>query len=366
MNRLFIIGNGFDLAHGLKTSYRDFLLWYLKSCFEKLKFEKDYEDDLISVKRKRQYENHNMDRALNLNAFEDIPDLLNIFYEGDTIWDLKIPSPFIKMVFNNSNSNWVNIENTYYRFLKMILKKNESSDNYRALKNLNNDLDSLRKKFIDYLKETCEGYNFNIDQSPFNRILSKINPYEKDIADVEDGVTDVKKESSTMFVNFNYTTLVEKYFDKLYTREGKFSLIQIHGSIRKPESIVFGFGDEIDDVYHEMERKNNNEFFKHIKSFKYFQDENYQKLMAFIDGSEPFEVIVLGHSLGLSDRTMLSQIFEHDNLERVQIYYYENENGNDFTEKTNEISRHFSNKGRMRLKVVPFSKSERIPQIEVD
>ncbi len=29
MNKLLIIGNGFDLAHGLKTSYNHFLLWYL-------------------------------------------------------------------------------------------------------------------------------------------------------------------------------------------------------------------------------------------------------------------------------------------------------------------------------------------------
>jgi hypothetical protein len=27
MNRIIIIGNGFDLAHGLKTSYGDFLDW---------------------------------------------------------------------------------------------------------------------------------------------------------------------------------------------------------------------------------------------------------------------------------------------------------------------------------------------------
>ena len=29
MNRLVLIGNGFDLAHGLKTSYKDFIDWYL-------------------------------------------------------------------------------------------------------------------------------------------------------------------------------------------------------------------------------------------------------------------------------------------------------------------------------------------------
>lgn len=28
MNRIVLIGNGFDLAHGLKTSYKDFIEWY--------------------------------------------------------------------------------------------------------------------------------------------------------------------------------------------------------------------------------------------------------------------------------------------------------------------------------------------------
>lgn len=28
MNRIVLIGNGFDLAHGLKTRYEDFINWY--------------------------------------------------------------------------------------------------------------------------------------------------------------------------------------------------------------------------------------------------------------------------------------------------------------------------------------------------
>lgn len=33
MNRLILLDNGFDLAHGLKTSYKDFIFWYLDECF---------------------------------------------------------------------------------------------------------------------------------------------------------------------------------------------------------------------------------------------------------------------------------------------------------------------------------------------
>ena len=39
MNRLVIIGNGFDLAHGLKTSYKDFIDWYWEQRFNALCFE---------------------------------------------------------------------------------------------------------------------------------------------------------------------------------------------------------------------------------------------------------------------------------------------------------------------------------------
>ena len=28
MNRIILIGNGFDLAHGLKTGYTNFIEWY--------------------------------------------------------------------------------------------------------------------------------------------------------------------------------------------------------------------------------------------------------------------------------------------------------------------------------------------------
>ena len=33
-NKLVLIGNGFDLAHGLKTSYMDFMDWYICGAFQ--------------------------------------------------------------------------------------------------------------------------------------------------------------------------------------------------------------------------------------------------------------------------------------------------------------------------------------------
>lgn len=55
MNRLILIGNGFDLAHGMKTSYNDFILWYLKKCFEEAYRKGSYSDKLIQIVENRGY-----------------------------------------------------------------------------------------------------------------------------------------------------------------------------------------------------------------------------------------------------------------------------------------------------------------------
>jgi hypothetical protein len=68
----------------------------------------------------------------------------------------------------------------------------------------------------------------------------------------------------------------------------------------------------------------------------------------------------MGHSCGLSDRILLNSIFERRNCKSIKIYYHqESETENDFVEKTYEISRHFSIKGKekMRETIVPFPNS---------
>jgi hypothetical protein len=102
-----------------------------------------------------------------------------------------------------------------------------------------------------------------------------------------------------------------------------------------------------------------------MKSFGYFKTSNYHDLIRFIE-ADNFQVFILGHSCGLSDRTMLNMIFEHNNCKSIKIFYYGDEKSNNYAELTQEISRHFSNKGEMRKKIVPFDKSSAMPQIQAD
>jgi len=67
--------------------------------------------------------------------------------------------------------------------------------------------------------------------------------------------------------------------------------------------------------------------------------------------ADKFQVYIIGHSCGLSDRTMFREIFGHENCRSIKIFYYQRPDGStDFTQKTFDMARHFTDKGEMRKK----------------
>ena len=47
MNRIILIGNGFDLAHGLPTRYEDFINWYCERWLQELETNKTIESSNV-------------------------------------------------------------------------------------------------------------------------------------------------------------------------------------------------------------------------------------------------------------------------------------------------------------------------------
>ena len=141
--------------------------------------------------------------------------------------------------------------------------------------------------------------------------------------------------------------------------------MQIHGDVNDIfNPIIFGYGDDTGGEYKELENMNEIELLKKIKSFQYPKTHNYHKLLNFIE-SEEFDVFVVGHSCGLSDRTLLKTIFEHKNCLAIQIFHYKQslkDADQEHFEKRIEISRHFSDKVLMRERILPFDPFCHIPQ----
>ena len=83
-------------------------------------------------------------------------------------------------------------------------------------------------------------------------------------------------------------------------------------------------------------------------------------MLSFLE-SEPFQALIMGHSCGNSDRTLLNTIFEHPNCVSIKPYYYvtDKEKGTDnYTELVQHISRNFNDMKLMRDKVVNKTQCE--------
>ncbi|MBN2743948.1 MAG: hypothetical protein JXR39_08650 [Marinilabiliaceae bacterium] len=347
MNQLYIIGNGFDLAHGMKTKYTDFIVWYLNGVYTRLVKTGVYEDELVRSTRKKDLP------EIEINSITKFDE-----YIKNDLFEFIYKNNFFKLIINDvSIRKWIDIEELYFRQLLLYDAKRKVGETW-------DEIDGFVQKHNDefhiikiLLKEYLAGIDVRI-YSPIVDIHSNLNSY---LAKYNIGVAENQR---ALFLNFNYTKTLDLYSD-LLTRH-KAYILHIHGEAdNDKQGIVFGYGDEMNDHYIEIEKLNKNEYLRNFKSFDYFKANQYRQFLQFIN-RDIFNVFILGHSCGLSDRILLNSIFEHENCNEIQIFYYDKGNGeNDFIEKTYEISRHFSGskKGEMRKKIVPFENSEPLVRV---
>ena len=429
MNRIIIVGNGFDLAHGVKTSYKDFIEWYFGKVIEELKRDYYYKDDLLEIKTIYNaiemfiYTNP-IDMSTYIdNAKSNLEIIKKMKYIGNE-FTFKFSPLFERIIKDVENKGWVDIEMDYYELLKDYAL-NKRGD----VKQLNDELSYIEKKLIEYLKIEQDKFDeFYIEEDlqdiiyePFSDISVslkgkkcldehieqdckdkendnlriKLENYGYDIKKVSDYIDYLFNKSkelnksisnfirterflkgdkfpkelllpnSIMLLNFNYTKIADKYM----TRYFQWLPNHIHGELNDECSVIFGYGDELDKKYKEIEELNDNECLEKVKSVKYLERDNYKKMEYFIE-SEPFQVYIMGHSCGNSDRTLLNKIFEHENCVSIKPFYYayKDKEGNDrdnYTEIVRNITRNFNDKQILRERVVNKTYCQPLPQSKV-
>lgn len=377
MNRLILIGNGFDLAHKLKTSYYDFILDYLETAFKIAKDKGEYNDELIKVTSSTAYISPELNNISDVTQFlfykiENLPDGNMRYANQMSNPHITTPAGAYKLSIKNNFFNtllsecgeykWVDIENRYYKELLQILDVVYDEKKQQKVERLNNTLTYLIQKLESYLKsQMSENYIPELAHLLFEKISRRDIVYSDSLSFFSKDIG----PKAFHFLNFNYTNTLEKYVGEFNSLGGdvKASINYIHGQVESLENpIIFGFGDELDVNYSRIEAELSKGFLKFIKSFWYFKTPCYHDLIRFIE-SDDFQVYVVGHSCGLSDRTMLNMIFEHGNCKSIKVFYHENSEGNNFTELTEEISRHFTNKKEMRKKIAHFKISHSFPQL---
>lgn len=398
MNKLVIVGNGFDIAHGLPTSYKNFIdnfwskireiksnesLFYFDSNSDLLNFlndsvknYKDFREQIGSYCYLRPYQIYDEGNILEIRS-----------YSGEKIFQLK--NEFLKIISEISINNWLDIELKYYEILKSLTPNNNLVA-YRYTKNireLNNEFKMVKDLLENYLIEEIKGkYDFdsrpeNIDSvlnffEILNQDFRKSFPQEfphEDHGEINNFYDDIhfkmtKQNVSIsreiLFLDFNYTPTLINYIKEINLNQylyGTAKLIKIHGEANSSYNpINFGFGDEKDDDYKIIE-KQQNDFLEYMKSFQYLYNSNYRQLLNWI-ASNKFQVFIFGHSCGITDRTLLNTIFENENCRSIKIFYHQRTESDNFKELTQNISRHFDNKKIMRDKLVDKSVCKKLPQ----
>lgn len=340
MRQLVIIGNGFDLAHGLKTSYKDFIIWYLNTALKNLCANREYGDDIIQLTSKGDLS----DREITIRDYEDFESFIRTY---SSVVTCKNVYPSANEFLKSTSSGWVDIEKFFFEKLVQLYDEYSMHKNFidtrKRLGEINAFMHCIRGHLLEYLKE-IERNRGKLAKVAFNTLYNR--------------VYGPASNSEVLFVNFNYTNTLDIYDLSSYRLSS--SRVDIHGNINDGvDSLVFGYGDDKDERYKKIEETDIDEFLHHIKAFWYLKKSNYDQVNRFIR-RDIFEVKIIGHSCGMSDKVLLSEIFTHGNCQEIEIFYHDRGDGeDDYIEKCYAISRQFPHdqKEAMRKKIRTKDKS---------
>lgn len=247
--RLLIIGNGFDLYHGLKTGYKDYAHF----------LQEHYPETLENVQSSKYFD----------GTCSDIFDSTDLF--------------------------WTDIESNLKFNFDLMLE--ETVDGYYPDLTEKSDARWHRAEFDSEEKVKMVDITFTT-----NALVNWIQSIDVSKADES---RKVKILPSDVFVSFNYTETLEKVYKVPSER-----ILHIHGCISNPDSLQFGNPDQtpsvvrkkFEDVYGEDEfygmsiEPAANNYVALADSFSKDIDSNIPKLDAFLAGKDIDEVVIMGHS----------------------------------------------------------------------
>ena len=420
MNRIVLIGNGFDLAHGLPTKYEDFINWYWEQWLNNLRVchFRSLSDGLCSFSintGQETWQSLLFQLGYTFNAPKG-EDFVYSILENKQDFEIIQSHLLYRICKSIQDKKWVDIENEYYRLLKEAIEKPDSLGctpqeinkqlqlvldlftQYLCSLQLGNishndtiqniiyepiEMRDISIEGLSYYYDHCniwanydkprwydqmrrygiEGGRMSIMRVTIDEFLDKYTSEtsegRKMITDFEQFPKQLLRPDSILLLSFNYTTVTDSYN---ISELG--SVIHIHGDLRNQQNMIFGYGDELDEEYKDLLKLSDNECLKNIKSIRYLESSNYRKLLQFIE-SAPYQVYIMGHSCGNSDRTLLNTLFEHKNCVSIKPYYYQKTDGTDnYMEIVQNICRNFTDMKLMRDRVVNKTFCEPLPQVK--
>ena len=348
--KILIIGNGFDLYHGLPTRYTDFLFFAKNWKVFKDEYDKQDKSGVTSEGETIKVclgQNNNLteESLLDFASHANLYFEEHIAYLDEHIQDNAWLAYFMENCI--PGCNWIDFEAEIERALNQV-------ELYycRTLPSVKDDIPvkympELMRKVVYLFSKRAEqsgmGYQnlasnifHSYDAAPerLNRnkalllefmkmeldiLIKCLNYYILDFVSVIDcGVysEQIKGLGGIYLLNFNYTYTYAAVY-------GKRALIEhhpIHGEA-KEENLVLGISDEtfpntLDYIYFQK-------YFQRIqrKTGNYYKKWPVRPAHATLEDS-PVQVYIMGHSLNKVDKGVLKDFFEEPNVKQIKIFYH--------------------------------------------
>ncbi len=378
-NAIIIVGNGFDLAHGMPTSYNDFAKHYLETIisqfitffdrdntvigkvlwkdnsvfnaatnnFLKIKiseFDKNESKQIESSNNNYgKFKNNLLELLLNDPNQIDLDKSIRSFLsENINFVGKMLSNTFLGKLFANEYDNWFDIERAYFEELKTF----SDVKSVAGVKQLNGYFNEIKNKLKIYLNQIDIKFNGEVASFIKNSFTNKNN---------------------IQIVDFNYTYTIDRYINR-FNRVNNISINQIHGDLNS--EIIFGYGDDTSVEYQNIKNLDNDEYLENFKTYAYLMNREYTDLLNIIEDYNDYEVYVFRHSLGRTDKTLLKEIF--DNKKCLNIHFFkrsdldEKQKKTAFSALTKNLSRILDDESSLRKKTLSYPESLSFPKNEIE
>lgn len=367
---ILVLGNGFDLAHGLPTSYKDFLT-FCKKIEALYKYSEIISRDEYKAKEIDSWKMNESIKERFVNAYADRKNDKCICKEGierhvtinsiyDELYEYIQQNTWLEYFWNASTyvgDNWIDFETEIAEVVKSLdvarewmecgnsIKDLENGDSvtvtaiWKASKwNLKDAFKGLPEmdKFIEFLGHELDKL-IRILEIYIDEFIGKI--------EVEKRSQDVLDINADHVFSFNYSDTHQR----LYAVKEKIEYDYVHGkadvnNVIASNNMVLGIEEYLEDsrknedirfiafkkFYQRIHKQTGCEYKKWIE--KIAKDEKKKKswLVDNKDHSRDYRhnLYIFGHSLDVSDRDILREFILHDNVDTT-VFYHEriDENG---------------------------------------
>lgn len=348
---ILIIGNGFDLAHGLPTTYSDFL-----DFIDKVYRTKYYPKKLDEFKKI--YIDNNMKEPIKKFLIQSFEDRIN---PRDSIYKNK--NSFIQEIYDNvdyniwfkffknlrtkkrmKGINWIDFESEISHVIELIDKKEKNI--YSSIDSISDINDENVKIFINSLdlnkfKKTLIEKNKNNnyittfrdlldktydDLRKFIRCMEIYFSYCIENIEVDIVSTDIlERLHINAILNFNYTHTFEKNYDM----NGKI-IHYIHGEAqlrndKMTSNMVLGIDEYRSNGEQDLYTNYNiyKKFTQRIINETGFKYREWVDLIKKNRGGSNFihHIYIFGHSLDITDKDILHEFIINNGVQTVVFYH---------------------------------------------